>query len=319
MNLPKKHLQSQSGQIVILFLLILVLSLSVVLSVSSRVITDVRVTTTTDESNKAYFAAEAGVEEALRQLRTNPLGPLSADPVSLIFSDLKVSSDTTLETGADIDVFIFPVAVVKDETIQINLLENPSVSTPSNPASFTAPSELEIYWGDSAKALEVSLLSYSSGVYNMKKFVFDSGMSPKFCDHDSDGISITAGTYTLTDTVTSQQKTFQFKAKLHLINGVSGSYCGGSSLDLEGMASSDIPIALRLRPMASASIDPTPIAVKEVTGELASQGAVVESTGKTDGGVARKIKVIRLFPALPAMFDYVLFSGGDAGTGPVRK
>src|SRR4030042_5279467 len=67
--LPKK-LHNSKGQILVLFLLVLVIGLSIVLLVASRTITDIRTTTTSDESNRAYFAAEAGVEEALQQLES---------------------------------------------------------------------------------------------------------------------------------------------------------------------------------------------------------------------------------------------------------
>ena len=53
-----KNFKKQAGQILIIFLLILVVGLALVLSVASRSITDIRITTSTDESNRAYFAAE---------------------------------------------------------------------------------------------------------------------------------------------------------------------------------------------------------------------------------------------------------------------
>src|SRR4030065_2004501 len=68
MGLPKSHLKSSRGQILIIFLLILVVAAAIVLSVASRTVTEIRTTTTSDESNRAYFAAEAGVEEAIKRL-----------------------------------------------------------------------------------------------------------------------------------------------------------------------------------------------------------------------------------------------------------
>jgi len=63
---------NQSGQILIIFLLVLVVGLAIALSIASRTVTDIRQTTTSDESNRAYFAAEAGVERALKQISENP-------------------------------------------------------------------------------------------------------------------------------------------------------------------------------------------------------------------------------------------------------
>src|SRR3989344_1951173 len=96
MSLPSIHLlKSSKGQAVILYLLILIIGMTIVLTVASRVITDIRITTTTDESNRAYFAAEAGVEEALRRLQQSPgaVGPFSLDFTNLNNSKAKADID----------------------------------------------------------------------------------------------------------------------------------------------------------------------------------------------------------------------------------
>src|SRR3989344_1324281 len=94
MDLPKTHLKSSKGQILILFLLVLVVGVAIVLSVASRTITDIRTTTTSDESNRAYFAAEAGIEEALKRLETNP----SFDKAELNFTSV---NQTTAKINAN--------------------------------------------------------------------------------------------------------------------------------------------------------------------------------------------------------------------------
>jgi len=330
MFLPKKHLQSAQGQILVLFLLILVLGLAIVLSVSSRVITDIRVTTTTDESNRAYFAAEAGIEEALRRLRDDPF--TSILPFQLDFTNLNdTDSDTLVDVESTVDRFVYPTDLVRDEVAQINLLGDPTSLAP--PLGFDPPTTVDIHWGNSTvnpPALEVSLIYCLRIVVcnpaaldniRIRKFVFDppGGISGNFCLSDSFGNSISPSSHDVVDSMTGQSKQFFYVARLNLENGVTPANCFPNNLPGMGPLAIRLPMFLRLRPI----MDPPPalqpgvgVAVTSVADPLPAQGAVITSTGKTISGVTRKIRVIRLFPALPALFDYVLFSGG---AGPIRK
>ncbi len=58
----------KSGQILILVLLIVVVALAVGLSVASRNITNLRSSTQTEQSQRAFTAAEGGVEDVLSRL-----------------------------------------------------------------------------------------------------------------------------------------------------------------------------------------------------------------------------------------------------------
>src|SRR3990167_1701920 len=84
MTLPKYLKTNQSGQVLVIFLLVLVIGLALVLSIASRTVTDIRQTTTSDESNRAYFAAESGIEDALKKIKGDPSFP-SAPPYALNF------------------------------------------------------------------------------------------------------------------------------------------------------------------------------------------------------------------------------------------
>src|SRR3989304_631033 len=100
---PKNlHKNKEKGQILILFLLVLVVGLAIVLSVASRTITDIRTTTTSDESNRAYFAAEAGIEEALQQLESTgsiPGGSFQTN-FSATVNATATTEDTTIAAAA---------------------------------------------------------------------------------------------------------------------------------------------------------------------------------------------------------------------------
>lgn len=328
MFLPKKHLQSAQGQILVLFLLILVLGLAIVLSVSSRVITDIRVTTTTDESNRAYFAAEAGIEEALRQLRDDPFSPVPS--FQLDFKNLNdTDSNTQVDVDSTVDNFVYPTDLVRDEVAQINLLKDPRILSA---VGFSPPTTVDIHWGNNTvnpPALEVTLIyCHISGACNpaladnikIRKFVFDppGGISGNFCLRDSFGNLISPSSHNVIDSLTNQSKQFFYVARLDLVGGVSAANCSGNTLEGMNTGGGRLPMFLRLRPIRNPSglQSGISVAVTSVGDPLPAQGAVITSTGKTISGVTRKIRVIRLFPALPALFDYVLFSGGS---GPIRK
>src|SRR3989338_3404772 len=63
-------MKKRRGQILILVLLIVVVALAVGLSVASRNITNLRTSTQTEQSQRAFSAAEGGVEDVLSKLST---------------------------------------------------------------------------------------------------------------------------------------------------------------------------------------------------------------------------------------------------------
>ena len=58
-------MQTARGQALVIILLVLAVASTVVLSLVSRTVTDVAITTKEKDSSRAFSAAEAGVEEAL--------------------------------------------------------------------------------------------------------------------------------------------------------------------------------------------------------------------------------------------------------------
>ena len=68
--LPKKEekrfrIISDSGQALLVILLSMTVILTVVLSVVSRTVTDITITTYQEDAQRAFDAAEAGIEDAL--------------------------------------------------------------------------------------------------------------------------------------------------------------------------------------------------------------------------------------------------------------
>lgn len=319
-----QHIKEQSGQILIVFLLVLVVGLAIVLSVASRSITDIRTTTTSDESNRAYFAAEAGVEEALKKLEgaSNFSGNLPDLDFSALNQTTAKISVKNIDAGTNF--FSFPNEVNKDEVVQVSLLTDFNDLGSGSPVNAlgTPPYNIDIFWGRQATspsdpdtpAIEITVVYCSScaaasPTFGLRKFTFDPNSSRisgvagnNFCsltssaDPDDPG-----GTPTNVGTID-----FAFGQTLDLRGGIQN--CNGGGLDLDGIAA-NTPVLARIRLLYNSVAHP--VAVKGNGWVLPIQGSEIESTGTTTSGVTRKLKVVRQFPALPAIFDYVLFSGTD--------
>ena len=304
---PKNHknFKKQAGQILIIFLLILVVGLALVLSVASRSITDIRITTSTDESNRAYFAAEAGVEEALAQLQIDqdyPGGELNFTAINQTTAKVSVNDlDVSL-----VDAFEYPGEYARDSVVQVNLLVDFNTIGSGNPLDLVAPNQFAVYYGSESTgsvepAIEVSIVHRSvAGVWGIKKFAFDSEVRLNgFCN-------VPAGTADVT--TQNGDRTFSHLASFDFLDGYPAG-CSGNPLVFDGIGT-DTAVLARIRLLYNDV--PEPVAVGTLGSfTLPVQGKEVISTGSTVSGVTRKIKVTNLFPSLPAIFDYVLFSGGD--------
>lgn len=307
-----------------LFLLLLVVGLAIVLSIASRTVTDIRITTTSDESSRAYFAAEAGIEEALKRLK-------SGDPVpelTLNFPDLQTTATTRLKpSGANIEIYIVPFDVRKDDVAQVNMLPDPDDYTKGWKGK-----DISVYWGgeplnlsDEDPAIEVTIVytpppsgicGSLGSIFCLTKFIFDpfaarpaSPPNYNFCALQPADID---NPVTLKDSLNPAfEKTFYFRAGININDG--NPTCPNNV----GVPAGSHPVFLRLRPLFNKN-KPMPIAVRaeDLPPGLPGQFQTIESTGRTVSGVTRKIQVKATLPALPAIFDFVLFSGGD---GPLKK
>ena len=333
MSLPKQIKNSQSGQILIIFLLILVVGLAIVLSIASRTVTDVRQTTTSDESNRAYFAAESGVENALKKIQDNSITAASSagagdNSAFINLSDVnRTKADVnvkTLSVGSG-EVFVFPNAIKKDDVAQVNLMSDfNSLGTAGLGASIFGSEGLTVYWTTAATipAIEVSVISCSScasatPTFNIAKYTFDpdsarGGVGPTsngFCEIGEAGSTLTTGSFVKTPSVGSgSTTTFQHQAVVRFPTAA----CRNDSVVGN-------PVLARIRLLYSDSnvaVSATTNAFTPESKLLPNQGSLITSIGSTPSGVNRKLTVTRLYPALPAIFDYVLYNGS---TQPLSK
>ncbi len=140
-NLPK----NQSGQALLLVLLSMAVALTLVLSVLSRTITDVKISSQDENSQRAFSAAEAGIEQAL---------VVGSDTGPVDIGDARFSA-TVSDFAEGKEAFVFPSSFVSGEPAVVWFVShdsngNLSCSGAGNPCF--KGSKVKICWGDSAVA-----------------------------------------------------------------------------------------------------------------------------------------------------------------------
>ena len=283
--------QSQSGQTLIIILVIMVVSLTVGLAVASRSITDVRLSTQAEQSQRAFSAAEAGIEDALRQ-------DLQAIVTAGGGSEGSFSSDVggvpytvTVTKAAESDTFATDRMVVKDDVAQIST-KDADIDT------------LEIYWVDTSSdtektipqaSLEVSeIYKDSTGKWQMKKYAYNPPATVMLNSETNNGFTpvVDCG-----GSCTISGKTFKYKTQINL-----------------AAAGTEI---FRIKPVYNGATVAVKILDCGSGGDscvLPAQSYTVESSS-TIAGVTRKIQITKSLKTLPPIFDFVLFSG----SGPISK
>lgn len=274
---------TQRGQIALIALLVLTIATTVGLSLIARSTTDVSVTRDLEESNRAFSAAEAGVEETLK---SGVAGSVTLDPTLGISYNVA----TVSMTGTSTAPFVFPQKTLNEQTEMVWLVNHSGASIVETP-TYTG-SMIDVCWSSESTtpALVVSILykRASDGTYQVAKAAFDPN-SARASGTTANNFSLP--TYSTggcgTDTNTTYRSTITF-----------------SSFGIT--PTTDTLIALRLRPVYSG----TQIAVLPVQ-PLPVQGNQIQSIGQTASGVTRKIIVYQQYRSPSSIFDYSVYSQGS--------
>lgn len=265
---PRRRLRtSQRGQVILIVVLIMTVVLTVGLSVATRTITNLRVTEEEEQSQRAFSAAEAGIEQALKSgqgLENLPLGNNAT--ISQVTIN-QVQGATLLMNNGN--------PVLKNDGVDVWLSTYPDYSDPR----FSG--ELTIYWGkpehecdqspqnNSQAALEIVVLSGTPAAPQATHHVFDGCPARRNANNFTaavNGGTLNSVTYQNSQTIT--------------INS--------------GMIA-------RITPLYAA----TPIAI-QASPPLPAQGDLIESVG-VSGESQQKISLFRGYPKLPnELFMHVL-------------
>lgn len=276
-----------SGQTLLITLLVLTIATTIGLSLVARSTTDTAVSTQVEDSARAFSAAEAGIEEALKSGKSTTF-TLSPDVTFTV---------SVTSVGSGLATYEFPQKASRGRTQTLWLVNHADDGTLVEQPTYTS-TRIDVCWSseETTPAVEVTVLYKESTAtgddqYRVVKGAYDSDVARQATNNFVTPTATTGGCGATTGTTYRQRVNF-------------------TTLNAEIDPTQDTLIALRVQPIYSdAKIVVTPVA----GGELPPQGKRVESVGTTTGGVNRKILVNQEYRAPSELFDYVIYSQSDFG------
>lgn len=272
----------QSGQALLITLLVLSIAATVVLSIIGRTTTDVAISNQIAESSQAFSAAEAGIEEVLK----TGIGTGGAKTLSAGLTYTANPADIGGAAGA----YVFPGRTGLSTGETLWLVEHNADGSLAESPTYTSPS-IEICWSSETitPAIIVSVLYKSAGSYKVARGAYDPDpirvITNKFTSPTATSGGCGEGT------ATSYRQTLTFANFSPAIN-----------------PASDILLALRIQPVYA----DTQIAIN-ASGLIPLQGSRIESSGTTGAGITRKVIVFQEYRSPPTIFDSVIYSQGNFG------
>jgi type II secretory pathway pseudopilin PulG len=315
----RKH-ELNSGQALLITLLVMAIVLSVALSVVARSVTDVSITSYEEEALRAFSAAEAGIEEVLNQ--NAPLTSVSST----------LTPDTGYSTNPEFpnpgNIFNYPDELMSGETATFWMVSHDDAGqklTCSGKPCFRGNKISQICWGDvgpyysgapaSYPAIELSLWydetfqSVSSNNYadvQIKRVLLDPNSS-RGSASGAYGVTISKSCSgnKCNKTCTLNGKDYAFRAQNLVFNLPNPLYLDNSCRNNTGCL-----LMIRTR-MLYNNVEPHFIGMEANAAggtSLGNQGVTIESTG-TSGESTRKLTVFKGYQEPPFIFDATLYSG----------
>ena len=285
----------QSGQALLLVLLSMAVILTIVLSVLSRTITDITVTSKEEEASRAFAAAEAGIEKALI------IGSNTGD-----FDNGASFAATISNFGLQQSEYIYPEKLLSGETAIIWFVdhdEDDGTLTCGTGECFSG-NTMKICWGeagtsgssDTTPAIEASVFyATTPGDYSDVRIARET-IDPNTTRRTANNFSaVDSGTCTLDGTEFEFQKTLDFASLGIPVLSYSNQ---------NGLQFAKIRILYNTDVANTVGVD-----VVSSGNDLPSQGVRIESEGSS-GEANRRIEVFQTFGELPPIFDASVFSPG---------
>lgn len=266
-----KQAGKRSGQALLVIILVMVVALTVGLSVAVRTTSNLRTSSESESSERAFSAAEAGIEQSL----------ITNSSVSTTSLDNNTSYQTTVSSS---DGTVFSLnngsIVLKDEPVDVWLSTYPSFSSPWT-------GSLSINWGSGSDVCSPQEATNTQAALEVV-VISGSKANPKTTTYHLDPCAARASSNNF-EPVSTGGDTIGDKsyARKQIIPIVSG-------------------LIVRIIPVYASS----GIAVQKGAADpnLPSQGSLVTSTGSSDNTI-RKIVSFRGNPKLPVeLFPFIFFS-----------
>jgi len=280
-SVPVSH--QGRGQILLITLLVLTVAMTVALSLIGRATVDLSMSNQLEESTRAFDAAEAGIEQALKT-------GLSTSGPSLLSSGVTYDVSVSSIGGAS-GVYKMSHKTLQNTTDTLWLAQHEDGAGTLSETPFYTASTIELCWSEdplsaTVSAVEVGVLYKEStdGSYKMARVAYDPEAAIRGNNFDSTDITTTG--------------------------------CGlgyyGHQIDFASLGITptvDTLISLRIKPLY---VDAT-IAVNGGINEIPKQGNQIESVGKTGTGISRKVVVYQQYRAPISIFDSVIYSQSTFG------
>lgn len=265
----------QSGQIVLITILVLAVGTTLALSLIGRTTIDTAITSQTEESSRAFGAAEAGIEEALRSGQGTAGAQILTPGVTY--------STTVFSVGGGTGDYKFPKKTPISATDAFWFVNHNPDGSISEVVTYTGDN-IDVCWsgGSPIPAVEIALLykADEDGSYRVSRDAFD----PDTSRADINNFTKISATPGGCGNDNYYKKTISFASY-----GI--------------RPNRDVLIALRFRPIYA----PAQFAFSSGSG-LPFQGSRIESVGATQTGVTRKVIVDNTFTSAPTLFDAAVYS-----------
>jgi len=273
----------QQGQMLLITILVLTVATTIALSLIGRATLDLSMSNQIEESTRAFDAAEAGIESALK----TGSGASNVAIASGVTYTVNVST-----IGGAPGVYQLAHKTSQGSTEMLWLVNHAADGTLDETPRYT-DTALPVCWsqpgaGDTKAALIISVLykEGSDGTYRIARTAADPDVSSR---NNNFNATVT----------TSGCGLGYFQTILNFTD---------LGLTLSG-ASADTLLALRMRPEyadATIAIDGGVLGVPK-------QGNIIDSIGTTGTGVARKVLVYQQYRSAASVFDSVIYSQSSFG------
>lgn len=292
-------MKKQKGQALLIILLIMAVVLTIALSVVSKSVTDISISRKEEEAARAFSAAEAGVEQGLKGITAG--NSLSSG------GSFAINVSSLVANGTD---FVYPANLFSGETATIWFVAHDAqgaiVCDANHSCTNSSSITMTVCWGEdgtissnTSPAVEVSVLYTSTpGAYDTTKIarkVYDSNAARI----SSNGFGGASGSCTVDGQRFAFSKDINLGSDMNIASSVLNSSGGLQLSRIKLLYNTDRahPLGIKISSNNSAV--------------LPAQGQKIDSTG-TAGDSSRKMEAFQLFPDIPPVFDFGLFSNnGD--------
>lgn len=307
----KRANENNSGQALLIVLLAMTVILTVVLSVVSRSVTDISITGYEEDSQRAFDAAEAGIEDYLLT------GFATGAETSIGDATYKVLPGYPLPD----DKYSYPSEFFSGESATFWFVEHdPTTGELVCTGDCTRASNFEVCWGkegtasdqNTTPAIEITIMyDYNEGSGDIGEVVSPGGNDFTYVKvargaFDPYSLRIPPNNFSSATTgCTLAGEDFAFSTDTISISG------GLPDIDIPCSNVAGCLLLLKVRMFYNTAVaHPIAIDVNPGTASLPSQGIEIDSVGEA-GDSTRRVNVFQSYPEPPSVFDAAVFGQGD--------